>query len=529
MSSLLEAALGYRRRGWSVIPLQPRGKKPLLARWKEYQDTAAGAEEITEWWTAHPDANIGIITGSVSRLVVLDLDGSKAPQILRAHLDLPRTGAVRTAKGFHLYYTSSNADIGNATRLLAEGDSAVDVRGEGGYVVAPPSVHETGKVYQWVIPPEEIIPLPPEIEEFLLSRQGRCQTSTETDGAEWWGAVAAGVPRGKRNDAAARVAGYFARMTGGNREAVLRALALWNTHNPEPLPERELATVTASVCHREVVRVRAETSRAMPRVEVVSGARLAEELATSEPRTGLAVTTPGVAALGGLVPGELLVFAGRPGAGKTSLACQLCAEVALDKRISTLVVSTELSRRQWGWWTAAAAWCTDVGSLRPLPGPLLDAFRQAPLAVVDAGAPSIADVRAVAESTIGVRLIIVDHIGRLVGGRRETRTLEVGDVARGLKAMAKDLGATVVALCQLNRGIEAREDKRPRLSDLRDSGEVEQEADSVTFLFSTSRAEKGSGPRPVTMAMEKNRHGSLTDIKTLFHPAQHRFVVDHAP
>ena len=526
MTPLLDAAIGYQRRGWSVIPLQPRGKKPLLSSWKEFQVSAATPEEIREWWTVHPNANVGVVTGSVSRLLVLDLDGPAAATLLRAHVPLPRTGAVRTAKGYHLYFSHSSADIGNATALLAEGGSAVDVRGEGGYVVAPPSVHESGRVYGWVVPPEEIIPLPPELEELLLSRQVRCQLAT--DDTDWWGEVAAGVARGCRNDAATKVAGYFARMTGGDQEAVSRAVELWNARNPEPLPERELATVVASVCRRESVKVRAAASRALPRVEVVSGAQLAEELTNNEPRSGLAVTTPGVAALG-LVPGEMLVFAGRPGAGKTSLACQLCAEAALGKRIPTLVISTELSRRQWGWWTAAAAWCADVAALRPLPGPLLDAFRQAPLFVVDAGAPSIAEVRAVAEATIGVRLVIVDHIGRLSGGRRETRTLEVGDVARGLKALAKDLGVTVVALCQLNRGIESREDKRPRLSDLRDSGEVEQEADSVTFLFPTSRTEKGNGLRPVTMAMEKNRHGPLADIKTLFHPAQHRFVVESVP
>lgn len=521
MNPLLDAALDYQRRGWSVIPL--RGKKPIIKSWREFQETAATPEEIRAWWAAHPDASVGIVTGSVSRLVVLDFDGPRAAQLLRTRVDLPRTATVRTGRGFHVYYEHSGGEIGNAARILAAGDSAVDVRGEGGYVVAPPSVHESGRIYSWAVPPEEIIPLPAEIEELLLDHQAG-GSPISTDSGNWWPQVAAGVPKGRRNDAAAQVGGYFARLTRGDREAVSRALQLWNVHNDPPLPAAEISTVASSVCTREAVKLRAEVARSMPRIEVICGAQLASELAKHDPRSGIAVKTPGVADLGGLVPGELLVVAGRPGAGKTSLAAQLCAEVALGLRISTLVISTELSRRQWGWWTAASAWCADVNSLRPPPGPLLDAFRQAPLSVVDAGAPTIAEVRAIAEATMGVRLVIVDHVGRIVGGRRETRTLEVGDVARGLKALAKDTGATVLALCQLNRGVEAREDKRPRLSDLRDSGEVEQEADSVTFLYSTGRTEKGSGPRPVTMAVEKNRHGPLLDVRATFHPPQHRFT-----
>lgn len=524
----LDAALGYLARGWSVIPLRSTGttedrKRPAV-EWKAYQAAAPTEDEVRQWWRDNPWAGVAVVTGSVSRLVVLDLDGPRAKALLNARgLTLPRTATVRTGKGYHVYYRYAGGDIGCRTRLLSDASgSAVDVRGEGGYVVAPPTQHGSGKRYTWVVPPEELAAVPPELEEWLLSATVPDPSTPESP--DWWGAVAGGVSEGARNEAAARVAGYFARATHGDPEATSRAVSLWNARNTPPLPESELAGVVHSILRREVVRQRAEVAKAAPRLELVSGERLAAELEHADPRHGTTVPVPGIDLIGGLVPGELVVVAGRPGAGKTSLATMLTAQACLAKYIPTLVVTTELSRRQWGFWTAAASWRCPVEHLdRPLPRALLGLFRAAPLTVCDAGAPSIADIRAAAEATLGVRLLIVDHVGRVSGGRRETRTLEVGDVARGLKALARDLDCTVVALCQLNRDIENREDKRPRLSDLRDSGEVEQEADAVLFLYPPRPFDKTAPSRELVLALEKFRHGGLADLRVRFLPASHRF------
>jgi replicative DNA helicase len=107
----------------------------------------------------------------------------------------------------------------------------------------------------------------------------------------------------------------------------------------------------------------------------------------------------------------------------------------------------------------------------------------------------------------------------MTGGRQDSRTLEVGDVARGLKALAKDVGCTVIGLCQLNRQVEGRDSKMPRLADLRDSGEVEQEADGVVFLW--TKSEDLTAPfLPVEFYLAKNRHGALRrETRTFNRPA----------
>src|SRR5256885_12022612 len=102
-NALLKAALAYRKRGWSVIPLESRGKRPLV-KWEDYQSERAMSGAIRQWWHQEPDANVGIVTGRISDLVVLDVDsdkrGNKALEALELeHGALPETVSVRTGGG----------------------------------------------------------------------------------------------------------------------------------------------------------------------------------------------------------------------------------------------------------------------------------------------------------------------------------------------------------------------------------------------------------------------------------------------
>jgi replicative DNA helicase len=114
-------------------------------------------------------------------------------------------------------------------------------------------------------------------------------------------------------------------------------------------------------------------------------------------------------------------------------------------------------------------------------------------------------------------------VGKVAGGRKETRALEVGDVARGLKAIAKDLRIPVLAICQLNRAVESRNVPRPQLSDLRESGEIEQEADAVLFLW-TAEESRRRAQLPVTFTLAKNRHGPTGELTLTFDQPRLRFV-----
>src|SRR5258708_7053097 len=160
-----ETALSYLRRGFSVIPLD---KKVPRIEWIKYQTQRPTENEINNWWNQWPDANIGIVTGAISGIIVVDVDGGKIPEF-------PKTPTVETSPGKrHFYFIYPGFVVPNSAKLIADN---IDVRGDGGYVVAPPSQHfnkETGEPnfkYKWVISPDRtpFTPLPDWVLEKLKS------------------------------------------------------------------------------------------------------------------------------------------------------------------------------------------------------------------------------------------------------------------------------------------------------------------------------------------------------------------------
>lgn len=143
MSQLFFNATLYQRNGWAVIPLRPRMKMPYL-HWKQGQSRAMSAAEIETFWRMAPDANVGLICGAVSGFFVLDCDSWQAIDEVTAR-GLPRTLTTRTASGMHFYFKLPDFRVGNRAKFL----TGCDIRGDGGYVVAPPSIHPSGKRYEW--------------------------------------------------------------------------------------------------------------------------------------------------------------------------------------------------------------------------------------------------------------------------------------------------------------------------------------------------------------------------------------------
>jgi len=528
--TLLDAALDYCRRGWSVIPLRFSGtvedrKRPLLEAWEPYQKMPATEEQVRAWWTKWPQANVGLVTGAVSGLIVLDLDGPNAVALLhRADVFLPKTAAVQTGKGHHAFYQHPGYPTPNRAKLLSDGlGSGVDIRGDGGYVVAPPSVHGSGHVYRWVVHPDEgIAPLPPDLAKLILDRTERVRPGLGD--TSWVDEAMRGVPEGQRDDTCSRLAGYWLHRLGGDAEDTLRILRPWAARCESPFPEADLRKVVTSIARRDAAERAAEQQKGLPRIPVIEPPEWLAELERTEPRRGVSVSVPAFDVIGGLVPGDLIVIAGRPGTGKSTIACQLCVEACLKGNLPTFIVSTEMTRAQWGSWMNANLLEVTTRDLpRPLPAAVRSLWLSAPIAISDPGTITIQEIRALAESRLGLKLLIVDYLGRVNGGRKETRTLEVGDVARGLKSIAKDLGCTVVALCQLNRRVEGDDNKEPRLSDLRDSGEIEQDADSVAFLWSPER-DQSVAQLNGFVSLRKNRHGEEARIATTFDKPRRRII-----
>lgn len=240
-------AARYLALGWSVIPVGP-DKRPLI-RWEPYQGRRPTPEELADWRRRFPRAGIAIVTGSVSGLVVVDSDGPDGEAAL-AGRELPPTPTVRTGKGWHRYFRHPGRLVPNGVRVLP----GVDVRGDGGYVVAPPSRHPSGRRYGWVdgLSPwdVELALLPTWVLE-RLAATGAHQGRTRTPTGEWTRVLLEGVSEGARNTTVARLAGLLLHHRL-DVEVVAALLLAWNAAaNRPPLPEREVVAAVASIARAE--------------------------------------------------------------------------------------------------------------------------------------------------------------------------------------------------------------------------------------------------------------------------------------
>lgn len=163
-SATERAAQAYLAHGWSVVPVEPRGKRPLV-RWKAFQKKRATPDEVRGWFERWPDANVSVVTGRLSGLIVVDVDprhggDTSLADLEREHGPLPATVESATGGGGrHLYFAHPGAgEIHNRVGFVA----GVDVRGDGGSIVAPPSIHASGKRYAWKKgrAPDDIDPAP---------------------------------------------------------------------------------------------------------------------------------------------------------------------------------------------------------------------------------------------------------------------------------------------------------------------------------------------------------------------------------
>ena len=139
---MIDAALEYLNQGYCVIPIK-RNKRPYLMTWAEYQDKMPTADSVKKWWSTWPDANIGIVTGNISGICVVDVDSKAAGHEIKKLLPDILPTVTTPGGGWHFYFANSNG-LGNATGVIKD----VDFRGQGGYIVAPPSIGENGKAYE---------------------------------------------------------------------------------------------------------------------------------------------------------------------------------------------------------------------------------------------------------------------------------------------------------------------------------------------------------------------------------------------
>jgi hypothetical protein len=522
-------------RGFMPIPLrmiEGQRKKPVFP-WRQYQATRP-ERSVVEAWFQGQDVNVGIVTGKVSGIVVVDLDGkmNDPREWLAAHGFNIKTPMVSTGRGgAHVYYRHPGGTVANGVKLSQIDGVSIDIRADGGYVVAPPSVHDTGVLYEWLIGPSVEPAIYPPALAALFNRateHGTIKVSEFLDNDMM--SLMAPAVQGGRNHHAARLAGFWLKVTKDDAEASWAALNLWNNQNEPPLPTAELRQTFESIVRRrqtaEVIADETPDAADTDPLPLMSGAEWAEAVRNMPPRQGVrADAIPGLYEIGGLVPRDLLVLAGRPGMGKSTCAWNLVAEVSLAPiAMPTVIFSTEMTANDVARWMAAKIYEKDSRDLTPEEwNAVLDRISRSPITICDAGAVTADQIHEIVTRRPETKLVIVDHIQRVVGRdmKGDNRNLEVGRTAQTLKSLAKDGSCTVLALSQMNRASDAL--GRPKLSSLRDSGEIEQEADAVIFLW-TQEEDLTQPELPVEFYLAKNRHGALAQIECTFKKARKVFT-----
>jgi Bifunctional DNA primase/polymerase, N-terminal/Primase C terminal 1 (PriCT-1) len=248
---LAEHALALARRGLWVFPCRPRAKEPATGN--GYRDATAEPDLIKRWWQQEPEANIGIATGARSHVFVLDVDGADAEAELRkleaAHGALPPTVEAITGRGRHLYFEWSNSPVRNSAGRVGPG---LDIRGEGGYVLAPPSIHPTGRAYCWSVDSAGAFARAPQW--LIYKAAGDNGSGAATPPSAWRDLARDGVSEGARNDTTARLAGYLLRRYI-DPVVVLELMQCWNaTRCIPPLPAADIERIVDSISGREMRR-----------------------------------------------------------------------------------------------------------------------------------------------------------------------------------------------------------------------------------------------------------------------------------
>lgn len=243
----------------------------------------------------------------------------------------------------------------------------------------------------------------------------------------------------------------------------------------------------------------------------------------------------------GLHEGNLIILAARPAMGKTALALNVAKYVATKERKPAVIFSLEMGaeeliERMLASEGMVPAYHLKTGNLSTDEWKRLvqaqNNLYDAPIFVDDTAGIRISEIRSkarkLAQEMGGLGVIIIDYLQLITGSKGENRQQVVSEISRELKILAKDLKVPVIALSQLSRAVEQRQDKRPMLADLRESGSIEQDADIVAFLYREAyyqkeQADSQESNNVTELILEKNRHGSLGTVKLYFHKEYIKF------
>jgi replicative DNA helicase len=244
--------------------------------------------------------------------------------------------------------------------------------------------------------------------------------------------------------------------------------------------------------------------------------------------------------LAGLQRSDLFILAARPSMGKTAFVLNLAHNVAVDAKEPVLIFSLEMSKEQLvdrllSMQSGVDAWALRTGNLTDNDferlGEAMGVLGEAPIYIDDTPGITVSDLRTKARREAHLRppgLIIVDYLQLMSGGSRfggdGNRVQEISEISRGLKGVARELNVPLIALSQLSRSVESRSPQIPQLSDLRESGSIEQDADIVAFIYREDYYNPETERKNITdILIKKHRNGALRNIELYFDKDKQRF------
>jgi Bifunctional DNA primase/polymerase, N-terminal/DnaB-like helicase C terminal domain len=494
LNEMLNHALRYAKLDISVIPLKPNGKEPLI-KWREFQKRRATVAELTEWWTAAPNANIGIVTGRISNLAIVDLDGPLGlANGLKLNLQSPVVSI--TGRGKHLYYKYSEGLCSSVSKIAEK----VDVRAEPGYVVAPPSIHENGSRYRWsggnVLNATKLSPFPPEIFAELVSPTRRFEGKEEG----WIAKALEEMKDGNIDDTLFKICSRM-RSDGYTQTDVLTLLTphavrvgatpghleakienIWSRYEPRSVSPTVLRPSSYQESNGLVIHSPTNPDSLKQYNSRARDVEHGDRLQTGYPKLDSYLR-------GGLKSSRLFTVAARTGVGKTNWL--LGAVRALcESGKSVLLFSTEMPY--------AEIW---ERYIQTLANP--ESFKEHKFFVCDSFAPNIEKVEE-AINEIRPDVFMFDHINHVAEDPRE-----LGTFMQGLNFLRRKYDTAGIISAQLNRSADWVDLKSggkvtPRMSMIKGSGTIEQASSRVLLLSETRVTPEGT---EIVGNLDKNDNG----------------------
>ena len=489
-------------------------KRPMIG-WKQFQSRQPTEQEILEWFGKWPDANIGIVTGSISNLVVFDLDSEGAVEYANNEGGFPNTVKVKTGKGYHVYMRHPGFEVKGSINKELD----IDIRADGNYVVAPPSIHGSSSLYEWEegYSISEIDPAPctPWMFDYLKnvaespskSKQSKENTlkpsddghmeRTETPHDEYTGIFKKGAVEGMRNHTATKLTGHlFAR--GISESEVWEMLKMWNsTKNSPPLNESELRKTFESVRKLESKNQKKQEKK----IDVTDFLDTSQKIVDDHDQSYVRIPFAGnelsqleTMMNGGLIGGRFYLLGGIPSASKTMLANNMADNICFNGQ-PVLFFSLDDGKADLRYRSFARFSSYDI-----------EDFNQNRLNKNEIGniceienIKKIMQLKYVVEKNINIEkwkdlieqikkrhqkapVIIIDYLRKLrTNNKISDERLRVDDILSNLTGLAKKYNIPILAITELARD-SYKSGQKLNMGSSKESGTIEYEASWLGIL-----------------------------------------------